>query len=92
MNITELFTILALILSVSAVLAVVKYIIATKQTQYASYSALFIDMINAMKYKRAVMGNDYPVYTGDLENNDTEEYIDFLKSGILGAIRSEDIA
>ncbi len=92
MNITELFTILALILSISAVLAVVKYIIATKQTQYTSYSALFIDMINSMQYKRAVMGNDYPVYTGDLENNDTEEYIDFLKSGILGAIRSEDIA
>lgn len=91
MNTIELVNITALTLSISAVVSVVKYIVATKQSQYTSYSALFINMIKSLKYKRCVMGNDYPVYTGDLEENDTVEYIDFLKTGILGAIHSEAI-
>lgn len=91
MNGTSIFALILLIVSVSALLAVIKYITATKRSYYATYSALFIDMINSLRYKRAVMGNDYPIYTGDLEEQDTTEYIDFLKSGILDAIYSEDI-
>ena len=64
-------------------ISIFKYIAAEKKAKGVSYADILIDMIKSLIYKKEVLDNDYPEYNGELENNDTLEFINFLNTGIL---------
>lgn len=72
----------ALILTAGFV-SILKYIVVEKKTEKVSYAELLIKMIKSFQYKKEVLDNDYPEYHGELEQKDTNEFIDFLDMGIL---------
>ncbi len=74
-----------LILSISFFLATVRYILSEKTE---SFGELLIKILLAPKgYKKASMPNEYPIYTGELEDQDTDEYIKFISPDILRLIK-----
>lgn len=79
--------IILLILSVGFFLATLQYILVEKKEKQISFGKLLIEILMAKGYKKASMPNEYPVYKGELEEQDTEEYIDFISPDILNLIK-----
>ena len=82
-KIQQMGSLFVLVIAIAILISVVKFIISEKKTKEVSYSELLIQMIKSLKYKKDVLNNNYPPYTGELESKDTNEYIDFLDTGIL---------
>lgn len=76
-------TLILLLFSISALVCVIKYIIKEKRSQRTTYGQILIEMIKSLKFKKTTLGNDYPEYPGTLEQTDTNEFIDYLETGIL---------
>ncbi len=79
--------IVLLILAIGFFLATLRYILVEKKRKKMSYGELLIEILLANTYKKASMPNEYPVYTGGLENKDTEEYMEFISPDILELIK-----
>lgn len=73
---------------VAGFISIFKFISSEKKAKNVSYADILIAMINTFKYKKNVLVNDYPEYHGELEKNDTNEFIDFLDTGILNKFES----
>ena len=78
----NIYIIFSLVL-VAGFISVFKFIAKEKSQKNISYSSLLIEMINSLHYKKEVLDNDFPEYPGELEKQDTKEYINFLDEGIL---------
>ena len=79
----EEFVLILFVIVLGILISVAKYIAKEKKNKKISFASLLIEMIKSLTYKRHVLDNDFPVYPGDLEIQDTEEYISFLDSGVL---------
>ena len=77
-----------LAIAVGLFVCVARYAKYVKERYNISYSELLIGMIKRAEYVKAVLPNDYPDYPGELEDKDTEEFISYLKSGILKKTQS----
>lgn len=68
-------------------LATLRYILFEKNRKNTSYGRLLLEILSVNGYKKAKMPNEYPTYTGELENKDTEEYLEFISPDILELIK-----
>ena len=66
----------------------VEKIVEQKQTQpRVCGGEVFVQAITQRNYLKVYMTNDYPEYSGELEEQDTQEYIDFITPDILRLIK-----
>ena len=86
-TINIVYLIFSLVL-VAGFISIFKFISFEKKTKNVSYADILIAMINSLGYMKSVLVNDYPEYHGQLEKNDTDEFIDFLDTGILNKFES----
>lgn len=68
---------------VSTIISILRFAVHIKGKQLPSFASRFITMIAIPIYYKDVMDNDYPIYPGELEDQDTEDYITYLQTGIL---------
>ncbi len=76
-----------LIFSFGALLSTVRYITHEKKKENVSFGALLTTIIIGKGYKKADMPNEFPVYCGELEDQDTEDYLEFISPDILNLIK-----
>lgn len=79
--------IVLLIFAIGFFLATLRYIILEKNREKISYGKLLIEILSANGYQKTNMPNEYPEYKGELENEDTEEYLEFITPDILELIK-----
>lgn len=79
--------ILLYIIAIGILLAVLRYIMLEKDNRELSYGQLLIEILSAKGYKKASMPNEFPTYSGELEEKDTKEYVAFISPDILKLIK-----
>lgn len=86
----DIIVIVLLVLAIGALISVVKFIMQEKEIKNSTYASIFIELINSLSYRKQVLDNDYPEYPGELEEKDTNEFVDYLSSGILQIIGNKE--
>lgn len=86
MSIQEIIVIICATLGLGMVLGCLQYRMDKKNAhkkRAGFFGKMLIARIQSEEYTKPVMGNDYDSYPGNLEEQDTAEFIQFLTSGVL---------
>lgn len=68
-------------------LGLIRYICEEKKKVRITGGELLINAIEKVQYRKATNPNDYKEYAGELEEKDTNEYLEFITLDILNLIK-----
>ena len=79
---------MGIIIILGIIAGLIRYFIYGNPQKHKETSGeMLVNKIATHEYPKNYMPNDYDEYPGELEKVDTEEYMDFVDSGILKYIK-----